>query len=63
MKEDSDSNGIENKAYTFSEIPLEPPISNTQISFNEAKNEIDVETNSRNGTGVQKMSNQVKLCL
>lgn len=57
MKDDTDNNGIENKGYTFSEIPLESSKPNTQVSFNKEKGESIIETNSQNGTGVQKMVN------
>ena len=57
MKDNTDNNGIENKGYTFSEIPLESSKPNTQVSFNKEKGESIIETNSQNGTGVQKMVN------
>ena len=57
MKDDSDNNGLENKGYNFDEVPLESPVTNTQVSFNEAKQEAIIETNSLHGTGVQKIVN------
>ena len=53
MKENNDSYGLENQAYTFDEIPLETPV----VSFNEVKNETVIDTNSQNGKGVQKVVN------
>ena len=56
MKEDTDNDGFQNKGYTFDEVPLESPVTATQVSFNEGKNEtLKNDTNSQHGTGVQKV--------
>ena len=57
MKDETDNNENENKGYTFSEIPLESSEPNTKVSFHKEKGETVIETNSQNGTGVQKMVN------